>query len=105
MERHMISEKMQEAFEHAYADTKVSPTELIALRNVIDEAAASLMEQEGREGALDALTKSFDVTCQLIQVVALRLKDDEYSDVGRTMVLAVIEAHTAFLNATIRAFR
>jgi predicted RecB family endonuclease len=100
----MISAKMQEAFEQAYADARVSPAELIHLRNTVDEAAEKVLAEEGREGALDALCKSFDVTAQLLQDVALRTRSGEYSDLGRAMVRSVIEAQTAFLNATARAF-
>jgi len=101
----MISTKMQEAFEAAYSDTEISPAELIDLRETVDRAATDVLEQEGFEGALDALCKSFDVTSQLIQDVALRLKSDTYTDLGRTKVAALIESQVAFLNATARAFR
>jgi hypothetical protein len=101
----VISANMQRAFEEAYADADISPQELIELRNGVDEAASKVLAQEGYEGALDALCKSFDVTSQLIQDVALHLKSGTYSDLGRASVRSVIEAQTAFLNATARAFR
>jgi len=100
----MISARMQATFEEAYADAAVSPRELVELRNAVDAAAEEVLEQEGREGALDALCKSFDVTSQLIQDVALRLKSGTYSDLGKTLVRSVIESQVAFLNATARAF-
>jgi hypothetical protein len=95
---------MQRAFEEAYADGSVSPKELIDLRNAVDDAAKKVLEQEGYEGAVDALCKSFDVTSQLLQEVALRLKSDAYTDLGKTLVRSVIESQVAFLNATARAF-
>lgn len=101
----MISAKMQEAFQKAYADGDVSPRELIELRKAVDEAAEKVLDHEGHEGALDALCKSIDVTAQLIQEVALRLKAGDYSDTGRAMVRSVIESQSAFLNATARAFQ
>ena len=100
----MISANMQELLEKIYADTNVSPAEIIELRNAADDAADKVFEHEGREGVLDAMTKSFDVTNQLVQEVALRLKEDGYSDMGAAMVRAVIEAHIALLRATVRAF-
>jgi hypothetical protein len=101
----VISQKMQQAFEAAYSDTEISPQELISLRETVDQAANELLEQEGSEGALDALCKSFDVTSQLIQHVALGVRSGTYSDLGKTMVASVIESQVAFLNATARAFR
>jgi hypothetical protein len=101
----VISANMQRAFEEAYADADVSPQELIELRTAVDAAATAVLEQEGHEGAVDALCKSFDVTSQLVQEVLLRTKSGAYSDVGRTMVASVIESQVAFLNATARAFR
>lgn len=101
----MISAKMQQAYEQAYADADVSPSELIELRRTVNEAAEQVLEQEGYEGVLDALCKSFDVTAQLIQEVALRLKAGEYSDLGNAMVRSVIESQSALLNATGRAFQ
>jgi hypothetical protein len=100
----MISANMQRAFEEAYADGSVSPKELIDLRNTVDDAATKVLEQEGHEGALDALCKSFDVTSQLLQGVALQLKSGTYTDLGKTLVRSVIESQVAFLNATARAF-
>jgi hypothetical protein len=101
----VISKKMQEAFEAAYSDTEISPKELIALRETVDQAANDLLDQEGHEGALDALCKSFDVTGQLIQEVALGVKSGKYSDLGKAMVASVVESQVAFLNAIARAFR
>ena len=101
---HVISAYMQELLEKIYADTNVFPAEIIELRNAADDAADKVFEHEGREGVLDATTKSFDVTNQSVQEVALRLKEDGYSDMGAAMVRAVIEAHIALLRATVRAF-
>jgi len=95
---------MQELLERIYADTAVSPVEIVELRNATDDAGERLLEEEGRESVLDALTKSFDVTNQLVQEVALRLKEDGYSDTGAAMVRSLIESHIALLKATLRAF-
>jgi hypothetical protein len=86
----MISANMQRAFKEAYADASVSPQELIDLRKAVDEAATNVLAQEGYEGTLDALCKSFDVTSQLIQEMAIRLKSGSYSDLGRALVRSVI---------------
>jgi hypothetical protein len=96
---------MQRAFEEAYADGGVTPRELIELRNAVDEAAERVLEQEGHEGVLDALCKSFDVTSQLIQEVALRVRSGQYSDLGKEMTRSVIESHCGLLSATAAAFR
>ena len=100
----MISAKMQDLVERIYQDTAITPAEIIELRNAADRAAEDLLAEEGREGVLEALTKSFDVTNQLVQEVSLRLKGDDYSDTGATMVRALIESHIALLKATLRAF-
>lgn len=99
-----ISGNMKELLERIYSDTRVSPQELIELREAADAAVAKLLDEVGREGTLDALCKSFDVTNQLVQEVALRLKDGEYSDLGRAMVVSAIESQIALLKATTKAF-
>lgn len=95
---------MQDLFERVYSDTNVTPTELIELREAADQAAANVLDEVGREGNLDALCKSFDVTSQLVQLTALDLKDGKYTELGNAMVMSMIEAHISLLRATQKAF-
>jgi hypothetical protein len=102
--RSMISKNLEKLLQEIYADTQVSPQEIIELRNAADEVASKVLEQEGHEGVVDALCKSFDVTTQLVQEVTLRLKRGDYTDTGRALVGALLEAHVALLRATLKAF-
>lgn len=101
----MISATMEKLIEEIYADSKISPGEIIKLRKAVDEAAERVLSQEGQEGVVDALCKSFDVTIQLLQESLLKLKKGEYSDMGRAMILSVIEANVALLEANLEAFK
>jgi hypothetical protein len=100
----MISAAMEDLLREVYADSQVSPDEVIRLRNAADEAAERLLAEEGREGVLDALCKSFDVTNQLLQESMLRASGGRYTDTGRMMILALLEAHIAHLRVTLDAF-
>src|SRR3712207_6054498 len=101
----MISGNVERLLQEIYSDTRVSPSEIIDLRNAADEAADRVLAQEGNEGVIDALCKSFDVTNQLVQETAIRLKKGTYSDLGKTMVMSLIESHTALLKATVNALK
>ena len=100
----MISANMQDLFEQVYSDTKVSPSEIVELRRAADEAAEKVLDEVGREGNLDTLCKSFDVTSQLVQATALDLKEERYTELGNAMVMSLIEAHISLLRATQKAF-
>lgn len=100
----MISAALEDLLRELYADSRVSPEEVIRLRNATDEAAERLLKEEGREGVLDALCKSFDVTNQLLQETMLRASSDRYTNTGRAMILSLLEAHIALLQATVDAF-
>lgn len=101
----MISSAMEDLLRDVYADSRISPEEVIRLRNSADEAAERLLQEEGREGVLDALCKSFDVTNQLLQEALLRAAKGGYTDTGRMLILALLEAHVAHLRVTIDAFQ
>jgi hypothetical protein len=101
----MISAAMEDLLREIYADSRVSPEEIIRLRNVTDDAAERLLTEEGREGVLDALCKSFDVTNQLVQESLKRASDGRYTDLGRATILSLIEAHSALMQATVDAFK
>jgi hypothetical protein len=101
----MISAKMEQMVRDIYRDSKVTPEEVIRLRNATDENAAALLGEEGREGLLDAVCKSFDVSNQLVQEAMLRFSQGEYTDLGRAMVLSLLESHVELLRATVEAFK
>jgi hypothetical protein len=100
----VISASMQDLFERVYSDTNVTPSEIVELREAADEAAANVLDEVGREGNLDALCKSFDVTSQLVQLTVLGLKNGKYTELGNAMVMSLIEAHISLLRATQKAF-
>jgi hypothetical protein len=102
----MISKKMEEFIREIYADSRVSPEEIIRLRNATDEAAEQLLAEEGGDdGVLGAVGKSFDVTNQLVQESILRFSKGQYTDTGRAMALSLLESEIELLRATVEAFK
>jgi len=100
----MISKKMEEAIHEIYADSNVSPLEIIKLRNLIDETAAGILREEGREGILDAVGKSFDVTNELLQLSILHFSKPPYTESGRAAVMSLLESEIELLKANLQAF-
>ena len=101
----MINAATEDLLREVYADSRVSPKEVSRLRNAIDDAAEQLLQAEGREGVLDALCKSFDVTNQLLQESLIRSSSGQYTDLGKAIILSLLETHIALLQATLAAFK
>lgn len=100
----MVSASMEKLIEEIYADSRVSPGEIVKLREAVAEAAERVLSEAGDEGVLAALVKSFDVTTQLLQETVLKFKQSEYTDLARAMVRSVLEANIALLQANLDAF-
>jgi hypothetical protein len=100
----MVSASMEKLIEEIYADSRISPGEIVKLREAVAEAAERVLSEAGEEGVLAALVKSFDVTTQLLQETVLRFKKSEYTDLARAMVRSVLEANIALLQANLDAF-
>ena len=100
----MISQATERMFEAVYADSRVDPSEMIRLQEQIDQAEAEILAQEGVEGVIEATTKSFDVTRQLLQESLLRIRTGDYSTLGEAQLMSILEANLAFLKTTFDAF-
>jgi hypothetical protein len=87
-----------------YADSSVTPDEIIQLRDEVDRATQRILREEGLESSTHALFQSFDVTNQLLQDTLLRFKGEDYSDTAREMIASAIEAHGSLLQANVDAF-
>lgn len=99
----MISATTTRLIEEIYRDSDVSPREVIELREAADLAVERVLAADGSEGVVEALAKSFDVTTQLLQEVALRFARSDYTDLARATVMSMAEAHIALLQATVDA--
>jgi hypothetical protein len=100
----MPSATIERTLQAIYADTDVSPSEIMKLRTETDRATQRILDEEGMEGITSALFQSFDVTHQLVQETLLRFKEGAYSDTGQEMVASAIEAHVRLLQASVDAF-
>jgi hypothetical protein len=100
----MASAAVEKMLKEIYADSRVSPMEVMRLRNEVEQAEQRILQAEGMEGTMSALCKSFDVTNQLMQDSLLQLKKGDYSDMGREMFKAMLEANLALLKANMDVF-
>ncbi len=100
----MLSVEFEKLVNEIYADSKVTPAEVIKLRRAVDEAVEGLLRDEGHHGVFDALFKSFDVTDQLLQECMLKLRKGDYTATAKARVVSALRAHLALLEATVKAF-
>ena len=100
----MLSKNVEQLLQEIYADLDISPIEVVKLREQVNEAEQKILDEEGCEGVVAALFKSFDVTNQLLQETLLKLKKDKYSETGQQMLKAAIVANIIQLKAKLRCF-
>jgi len=100
----MTSGTIEKLITEIYKDAKVTPGEIMKLNHEVERAEQQVLESEGLEGVTSALCKSFDVTNQLLQENLLLLRKGKYSEMGHAMVVSMLEANLALLQATIDAF-
>jgi hypothetical protein len=100
----MASGTIEKLVAEIYKDSKVSPGEIMKLRDEVERAEQQVLQSEGVHGVTSALCKSFDVTDQLLQENLLLLRKGQYSEMGRAMVLSMLDANLTLLKATIDAF-
>jgi len=100
---------MEKSFEiliqEIYADSKVTPSEVLRLRKKIEESATKLREAVGSQGVLDAFCKSIDVSVQLMQESLLKVKKGEYNAAAKEEIFYFLEAYIAYLRVTFDAFK
>src|SRR5688500_6504923 len=101
----MASAAVEKLVKEIYTDSRVSPSEIIRLRDEVERAEQRILQDEGFAGLVSALCKSFDVTDQLLQVSLLDLRKSGVTDTGRAMVTAMLEANLALLKATVEALK
>jgi RNA-binding protein YhbY len=99
-----MSQNTEKLIEEIYADSKVTPGEITKLRQAVAEQTAKVIAEIGEGGVASAMTKSFEVTEQLVQETLLKVRKDKWSDLGRAHVASMIEAHIALLQANVKAF-
>ena len=100
---------MEKSFEvliqEIYADSRVTPSEVLRLRGKIEESAIKLRESVGTQGLLDAFCKSIDVSVQLMQEALLNIKKGEYTRGEKEEIFHFLEAYIAYLKVTFDAFK
>ncbi len=99
-----MSQNTEKLIEEIYADSKVTPGEIMRLRQAVAEQTAKVIAEIGNAGVAAAMTKSFEVTEQLVQETLLKIRKEKWSDFGRATVASMIEAHIALLKANVKAF-
>jgi hypothetical protein len=101
----MATSTMQQLMESIYADTNVSPVEVMRLRKAVDEAEQQIMTMVGEHGIVAALLKSFDVTRQLLQDSVLEVrKSDKFTPEAKQQIYAAIAANVSLLQVNLDAF-
>ena len=101
----MTTNTFQQMVESIYADTSVSPAEVMRLRKAVDEAESQIVAAAGEHGSLAALLKSFDVTRQLLQDNVLEVrKNDKFKPEVKQQIYAALAANISLLQVNLDAF-
>ena len=100
-----MEKAIQQILEEIYADSKVTPSEVVMFRNKISEIANELIKNEGTQGILEAFCKSIDVSIQLLQETLLKLKRGEYSGKTKEEIHHLLEAYIQLLKVNFDAFK
>lgn len=99
-----MSQNIEKLLEEIYADSKVTPGEIMKLRSAVEQQTAKVLAETGADGVVEAMCKSFDVTAQLLQETLLKVRKDRWSDLGRAVCASMIESQIALLQANLKAF-
>jgi hypothetical protein len=100
-----MEKSLERMFEEIYADSKVTPGEVLKFRNKITEIANDLIVSEGNHGILEAFCKSLDVSIQLMQETLLNIKRGEYSSKSNEAILHLLEAYISLMKINFDAFK
>jgi hypothetical protein len=100
-----MEKSLERMFEEIYADSKVTPAEVLKFRNKITEIANDLIVLEGNHGILEAFCKSLDVSIQLMQETLLNIKRGEYSAKSNEAILHLLEAYISLMKVNFDAFK
>jgi len=91
--------------EEIYADSRVTPSEVLKFRNKLSILADELIEREGTQGILEAFCKSIDVSIQLMQETLLKIKRGEYGKQSKDDIHHFLEAYIQLLQVNFDAFK
>ncbi len=95
---------IEKIIEEIYADGKVSPSEVIHLRNVVDGIEEKVLNKTGKHSTVGALVSAFDVATQLIQEALLKIRKGDMSQADKELAYEMIKANVALLEANLKAF-
>jgi hypothetical protein len=99
-----MEKSVEVLIQEIYADSRVTPSEVLRLRAKIEESSEILRKSVGSQGLLDAFCKSIDVSVQLMQETLLSVKRGEYSKHAND-IFHFLEAYIAYLKVTFDAFK
>jgi len=97
-------EKLTQLLEEIYQDGKVTTEEILKLRQLSERATVDLLAQAGDEGVINALSKSFEVTVQLMQASLLKVRKEKAAPEVKQALANLIEAHIELMRANYHAF-
>jgi predicted nucleic acid-binding protein len=100
-----MEKSIEKILEEIYADSKVTPSEVVKFRNKINDIAIQIIKSEGTQGILEAFCKSIDVSIQLLQETLLKLKRGEYTGKTKTDIHHLLEAYIQLLKVNFDAFK
>ncbi len=98
-------EKLAQLLDEIYQDGKVSSKEIMELRQVAERATVEVLAVAGDEGVINALSKSFEVTVQLLQAALLKVRKEKASQEVKDALANLIESQIALLKANYEAFK
>ena len=96
-----IAKSTEKFLAEIYGDGKITPGEYIAARNLADEKCQAVEAELGGNNDFTAFQKSCDVTVQLMQNIAVGLKDEDITDLGRAKILDALQAQFGYLKASV----
>jgi hypothetical protein len=94
-----MENQLETIINEIYADSKVSPNEIMQLKQYADRAVDELLTAEGNAGLTNALCKSFEVTNQLLQMSLLKLRREKATQEKKDALKNVIESQIELLKA------
>ena len=99
-----MDQKLEKIISDIYADTKVSPKEVIELNKFAKRAIEDLLSIEGDNNVTSAMCKSFEITNQLVQTTSIKMRKQQESLLVKNLLKRVIESQIELLEANMKLF-
>jgi hypothetical protein len=96
---------IEKLIEHIYADTRITPLEIMKLRRAVEACAERVLHETGHHGTVAALTKSFDVLILLLQETLLHMRKEHLPEKSQEAIISLIESYSFLMQANLMAFK